>query len=82
MDKGGTKQPTKRKTSGFKIGDRIRCIAANSQWYSVGKEYEVVPHPKSQLPSVQASDGLYDEMVMIASKFELVGKDSTNGVNT
>lgn len=69
---GGTQAPIKRKTSGFKVGDRVRCIAANSRWYTVGEEYDVVEHPISFLPSVRASDGFYDEMIMIMSKFEKV----------
>lgn len=72
MDKGGTKQPIKRKTSGFKVGDKVRCVSASSRWYTVGEVYEVVEHPKSLLPAVRASDGLYDEMLMIVSKFEKV----------
>lgn len=75
-DKGGTKQPIKRKTAGFRVGDKIRCISPASRWYTLNKEYEVVEHPVSFLAAVQGADGLYDELIMIMSKFELVKPES------
>lgn len=72
MKTGGTQQPIKRKTSGFKVGDTVRCIAASSPWYTVGKTYQVVEHPKTFAPAVQGADGLYDEMTLVLSKFEKI----------
>ena len=70
MSKGGTQAPVKRKTSGHKIGDRVRCISSGSPWHKVGDEHVVVEHPSSGLPSVPASDGYFDELVMAVSRFE------------
>ncbi len=80
MDKGGTKQPTKRKTSGFNIGDEAKCIAAHSPWYTVGETYQVVEHPETFVPAVQGSDGLYDEMCLVLSKFEKVEKNESKSI--
>lgn len=70
MSKGGTQAPVKRKTSGHKIGDTVRCISAGSSWHKVGDIKTVVEHPTSGLPAVLASDGFYDELAMAVSRFE------------
>lgn len=70
MNKGGTQAPVKRKTSGHKIGDTVRCISSGSSWHKVGDIHTVVEHPNSGLPSVPASDGFFDELVMAVSRFE------------
>lgn len=72
MHKGGTQAPVRRKTAGHKIGDKVRCIHAATNWHRVGSVSEVVPHPVSGLPSVQARDGMYDELVMCSSRFEAI----------
>ncbi len=73
MKKGGTQAPVKRKTAGHKVGDKVRCISAASSWFKVGQVYDVVAHPVSQLASVVGTDGLHDELCMVASRFESHG---------
>lgn len=54
----------------IQMGDTVRCIHAASSWYTVGQEYQVVPHPVEGSRSVQGSDGHYDMLSLVVSKFE------------
>lgn len=72
MKTGGTQVPTKRKTSGHTIGDKVRCIVSESPWHKVGDTHTVVEHPRTGLPAVPASDGFFDELCICVSRFEKV----------
>lgn len=72
----GTSTPVKKKTSGFSRGDIIKCTHAVTNFFTVGKTYDVgydVYHGHF----IYGDDGLIDSLVMLSSKFEKVDKHAS-----
>jgi len=49
--------------------DKVTCVSAGSKWYSVGKTYLVYVDEKKDR-HVQGSDGHYDKLSKMVSKFK------------
>lgn len=72
MAKQDLPKVSSKRYAGFKEGDTVRCVFAATQFYTVGKEYEVVLDPVTLTPAIQADDGLYDPTTLVLSKFEKI----------
>jgi len=59
-----------------KIGDTVVCTHAASSWFTTGECYLVEKHPEYDRPSIRASDGFYDLLSLVVSKFEKVRKET------
>ena len=53
--------------------DIVKCISAGSKWYTVGDTYTVYVDSKKER-YVQGSDGYYDKLNKMVSKFKVVDK--------
>jgi len=54
-----------------KTKDKVLCVSAASQWYEVGKEYNVYEDTKGAR-FVIGSDGYHDQIGKMVSKFKEV----------
>jgi len=54
-----------------KTKDKVTCVSSGSQWYQVGKEYDVYEDTKG-VRHVLGSDGHYDQIGKTVSRFREV----------
>lgn len=56
----------------YKVGDKLECTFAATQFYTKGSVYTVTKHPTNDSLCVIGSDGYYDNLTTVISEFKKV----------